>query len=398
MQHKNRDHVLNSIDLMLAIALASIAIGSGCAMEAQSNELSGLDAGVVAANVQAIRSGDAGGPSGVVEVEVPVREKTCTGSLLAPNIVLTAKHCTLGMSPSSIVVSGSKACKVFQDPTSNDLSIVRLETPVSGTPLALSNRTFQAPAVPRTGTPLTVVGFGSTGPDGVGVGTQRSTTLTFLRYDRAASTEIPSIVSDVLRLTPPLGRATAAACGGDSGGPVLDSGRIVGVISAGTAQCDVAAMVDSGAVRLDTRIPWLNAIVDIARMPQSECPPPQDPVRAPINTSDPSDNGAIHALCHVPGQSRPKCESYERFAGVLPTGVYCPPDLDGVVCTVQSGEPSVRNVYYTVCRSPLYPDQYSGCDITPYDSELGGGKLFNPAILCPGGHFQGCNTFIESGF
>lgn len=210
---------------------------------------------------------DDGGNDAVVAVRVGAGATftLCSGSLVAPNLVLTAWHCVaqtvtstiscdasgqslggaqlgadvdpttlgvyVGVRPNVYGTSDARGAKIFHASgdvmCNDDVAFVALDCSLAPAPLALR----LSPGA-RVGEALTVVGYGQndgnfgtavrvakSGLDVLGVGAGVSATHTEL-----ASSEFE------------LGEST---CQGDSGGPALDaSGAIVGVVSRGGACTD----------------------------------------------------------------------------------------------------------------------------------------------------------------
>lgn len=221
----------------------------------------------------------------------------CTGAVVAPAVVLTARHCvaelrTEGIScPSRRAQLGQTVAPeavfvhlgddVHKGPFAargraiavppgdvlcdSDLALVTLDRPLALRPLGLA-RGVQ----PKVGDRIVAVGYGRTGAGG-GEG---------LRRFRA---EVP-----VLRVSPNELVVDESTCPGDSGGPALDpdTGTILGVVSRGSVVCDGA-----GARNVYTRVSAFLELIDRVTGAGSE-PSPAPPAG---DLGDPCEAGATCA-------------------------------------------------------------------------------------------------------
>ncbi len=204
----------------------------------------------------------------------------CSGSLIAPNVVLTAQHCvslTDGESPSGGVICGETdfgmtaagaAMRVTVEPvrpeadgpdfykgtgqvrpapgTDNlcgyNVALIILE----GKGIGATQATPLVPrldAPPAAGDTYSAIGYGNTSPEGGGSGTRMridGNTVTCSGLDCPASSSV----------TASEWRGDAPTCSGDSGGPAIDAeGRVMGALSRGPSGCTSSVYGDVSAWR-----------------------------------------------------------------------------------------------------------------------------------------------------
>jgi hypothetical protein len=207
------------------------------------------------------------------------RALICSGTAIAPRLVLTAAHCLESAPPNaldvlvekrSVRVLGGRAHPAFNPEThAHDLAVLFLAEPLATT------MTFRRPAVEALGATLEIAGYGNVD----------------LRQ-QVGTVSLSAIEPLQLKVLP----SPSMTCRGDSGGPLFEKGELVGVTTHGDPACREVGF----AARLDVHLDFIDRAVAESNAP----PKPRrafDPNEAFCSASCAGDDDCAIGLTCVEG-------------------------------------------------------------------------------------------------
>jgi hypothetical protein len=206
----------------------------------------------------------------------------CGGSIIAPNFILTAKHCIEGVSPSAIQVVAGITCKneasssntfsvsaIIPHPTL-DVALLQLSTNLSYNSnrqainyLSSTNSTYYS-----IGDTVMVSGWGWLTPNGYDPSNCLNAVNLHIISNQDAANALGEPVHDYEVACTGVGSVRQGACHGDSGGPLVNWSNtlneyvLIGIVDWGRPDCSGNnSNSPSIFVRVSNIVSWINSSI-----------------------------------------------------------------------------------------------------------------------------------------
>lgn len=185
----------------------------------------------------------------------------CTGIAIAPSRVLTAAHCIVNIDVLSLYVFGMSSNITRARPFSvrqatyhprTDLSNLKFDVAILHLTEPMPLRNFAKIAPPNTTGTTTAAGYGATKTS------NSSLDLLYVDLPAPSTTDACGQVF-ATSFCVPVGPSGQDVCFGDSGGPIFQSGYLIGLTSWGPDTCGESF---TQYTRLSDSLPWIRSVRD----------------------------------------------------------------------------------------------------------------------------------------
>ncbi|MET9627581.1 serine protease [Lentzea sp. NPDC006480] len=243
---------LHRLRSLLGTALAAATLSMACVSVAEAAPTPTADGDVGVQIVGGTRASTSTYPW-VVYLATSSGFQYCGGTLVAPNKVVTAAHCTEGDSASAVrVVAGrddknstagttARVTKIWIHPSYTDatrgydVSVLTLDRNLSQTPIKFA--TSADSALYTAGTSSTILGWGTTSSGGSASRYLLKATVPLTSNSSCASSYGSDFIATAM-VCAGYAQGGTDTCQGDSGGPLVAGGKLIGITSWGEGCAD----------------------------------------------------------------------------------------------------------------------------------------------------------------
>ncbi|GGU61883.1 S1 family peptidase [Lentzea flava] len=243
---------LHRLRSWLGAALAAATLSMACVSVAEAAPTPTTDGEFGAQIVGGTRASTSTYPW-VVYLATSSGFQYCGGTLVAPNKVVTAAHCTVGDSASAVrVVAGrddkqstagtvARVTKIWIHPSYTDVtrgydvSVLTLDRNLSQTPLKFA--TSADSTLYAAGTSSTILGWGDTASGGTDSRYLLKATVPLTSNSTCANAYGSRFIATAM-VCAGYTQGGTDTCQGDSGGPLVAGGKLIGITSWGDGCAD----------------------------------------------------------------------------------------------------------------------------------------------------------------
>jgi endonuclease G len=324
-------------------------------------------------------------------------DQECTGTLIAPTVVITAGHCNDPVGAINKVLIGSDSLasvdhgevisvsRTIEYPNSQrtmDVSILVLAKAATKEPRKIASgwASFEI----KNGAPVAIVGYGavdSAGPvdfdhDEEYINELQEATTTITDADCTLNADNGCVASVMPRGELGAGGMGVDTCPGDSGGPlylITDFGTFLAGVTSRSYDDAMYWCSEGGIyVRPDKITDWIEEVtgVAVARGPEPTVPKMLSAVRghsaeAMIDANDPKSDAHTYAITTQPKYAKAAVKDDGHLRICMDAGVVA---MDSLTLSITDKTDATRTLSYTIGLDITEGEPADSCDVEDFDS------------------------------